>query len=73
MYLEHVNLTVADLEKSITFYQAAFGYSVRWKGETSGGAPAAHVGDEKTYLALFQASKSSKPSKAEPDYGGGRH
>jgi catechol 2,3-dioxygenase-like lactoylglutathione lyase family enzyme len=55
MFLEHVNLTVSDLKRSVAFYRELFGFQVRWEGTTADGQPAAHVGDERTYLALFQA------------------
>lgn len=55
MFLEHVNLTVASLERSIRFYQAVLRFDVRWKGHTKDGRPAAHVGDDRCYLALFEA------------------
>ena len=56
MFIEHVNLTVSDLPRSIGFYRDLFGFEVRWQGTTSTGAEAAHVGDERSYVALFQAS-----------------
>lgn len=55
MFLEHINLTVSDLDRSIDFYTHLLGFTVRWRGETSDGKPAAHVGDDRCYLALFQA------------------
>lgn len=66
MYLEHVNVSVANLERSITFYCELFDFSVRWRGLTSDGQPAAHVGNERYYLALFQADKQED---AKNDYG----
>ena len=57
MHLEHVNLTVSDLDRSIDFYSALFGFRIRWRGRTSGGSPAAHVGDDRQYIALFEASR----------------
>ena len=59
MYLEHANLTVRDLDRSIEFYCSLLGGSVRWRGQNSAGLPAAHVGTERHYLALFQASEST--------------
>ena len=44
MQLEHVNLTVANLGRSVEFYQRLLGFGVRWEGETIDGMPAAHVG-----------------------------
>lgn len=65
MFLEHVNLSVSDLERSIAFYNELFGFEVRWRGFTSDGQPAAHVGDQRCYLALFQASA---PGHLQHDY-----
>lgn len=65
MFIEHVNLTVTDIESSIEFYRSLFGWQVRWKGRTTGGRPAVHVGDERCYVALFEAAG---PGKAPSDY-----
>ncbi|MDX1383432.1 MAG: VOC family protein [Thermoanaerobaculia bacterium] len=54
MHLEHVNLTVADLDRSVDFYTRLLGFRVRWSGTTTEGKPAAHVGDDSSYLALFE-------------------
>ena len=68
MRLEHVNMTVADLDRSVTFYCDLLDLHVRWKGEIAPGRLGAHVGDDDHYLALFQAgSGSARPS---PDYTG---
>jgi catechol 2,3-dioxygenase-like lactoylglutathione lyase family enzyme len=56
MRLEHVNLTVTDLDRSIAFYCDLLGLEVRWKGPIDGERLGAHVGDEQSYLALFQAA-----------------
>lgn len=66
MFLEHVNMTVTDLERSVAFYENALGLRVRWRGHTADGSPAAHVGDDKSYLALFESGP--KGSRGEPDY-----
>lgn len=66
MYLEHVNLTVADVDRSAAFYQALLGVGVRWRGEIKSGLQGAHVGDERFYLALFQAERAGQPDR---DYG----
>ncbi|ETW91958.1 MAG: hypothetical protein ETSY2_55180, partial [Candidatus Entotheonella gemina] len=58
MYLEHVNLTVSDLDRSKSFYCDVFDFRVRWEGKaTANGQPvrAAHVGDARCYVALFEA------------------
>ena len=61
MFLEHINMTVANLDRSIDFYSRLFGWKVRWRGETSDGKLAAHVGDDRSYLALFEARDHTPP------------
>lgn len=65
MHLEHVNLTVADLDRSVDFYTRLFDLKVRWLGTTRDGTPAAHVGDDRAYLALFEG----RGSLPDQDYG----
>lgn len=68
MFLEHVNLTVRDLEHSIAYYRELLGLSLRWRGTATsdeGVVRAAHVGDERCYLALFEAGR---PGAVSPDY-----
>ncbi len=65
MILEHVNMTVSDVERSAKFYGDLLGLEIRWRGETANGWPAIHVGDQRSYLALFQ---SPSPTPADEDY-----
>ena len=63
MFLEHVNLTTSDLERSIAFYTALFGWTVRWRGEATGEestVPAAHVGDDRCYVAIFESENAGR-------------
>lgn len=62
MFLEHVNLTVSDLDRSVDFYGHLFGFEVRWRGSTSDGKPAAHVGNGQHYLALFEGRSQTRAS-----------
>lgn len=62
MYLEHVNLTVADVERATAFYESLLGMHVRWEGKLENGRRAVHVGDERCYLALFEAQRPGRPS-----------
>lgn len=66
MNLEHVNMTVSDLDRSIAFYCDLLDLHVRWKGLIDEERLGAHVGDEHGYLALFQAAVSGR---ADQDYG----
>ena len=65
MILEHINLSVSDLERSICFYRDLFDFGVRWRGTTTEGAPAAHVGNESVYLALFEAREKGARSLSD--------
>lgn len=65
MHLEHVNLTVSDLDRSIAFYGDLLDLSVRWKGPIDEERLGAHVGDDHSYLALFQAAS---PGTVDRDY-----
>lgn len=63
MYLEHANLTVTDIERSISFYRDLFKFEVRWRGTDSAGRAAAHVGDNQCYLAFFETASSGSAVK----------
>ena len=65
MILEHVNLTVSDLQRSIDFYCELFGFRVRWRADAAAEKQEAHVGNDDIYLAFFQAPQ---PGTAEVDY-----
>ena len=67
MRLEHVNLTVSNLDRSIDFYCRLLGLRVRWRGTLSSGLAGAHVGDDDMYIALFQARE---PGAVGSDYDG---
>lgn len=61
MHLEHVNVTVADVERSAAFYADLLDLHIRWKGESADGKPVIHVGDSRSYLALFEARTEGRP------------
>lgn len=66
MFLEHVNMSVADLDHTIDFYRQLLGLEVRWRGTTPSGLEAAHIGDERNYLAVFQVGEKERK---KADYG----
>ncbi len=59
MRLEHVNLSVNDIEKSRDFYCNILGLHVRWEGERSdvnGSRKIYHIGNDDCYIAIFEAA-----------------
>jgi glyoxylase I family protein len=51
--IEHVSLTVTDIERSAAFFEKLLGWRRRWRGEAMNGGETIHVGEEDTYLALY--------------------
>jgi catechol 2,3-dioxygenase-like lactoylglutathione lyase family enzyme len=72
MHLEHVNLTVTDLDRSVAFYSDLLDLQLRWKGEIGGGLQGAHIGDDRSYLALFEADEAG-PVRRDYDHPGFNH
>ena len=60
--MEHVHLSVRDVDRSIAFYQRAFGFEVRHDGTGPYGRTV-HVGTDRFYLALTEGG--------DPDAGTG--
>lgn len=50
--IEHVNITVSDLERSAALLHDLFGWRVRWQGPSLNGR-SIHVGDDDNYLAVY--------------------
>ena len=67
MFLEHVNLTVSDLDRALNFYGTLLGLEVRWSGLSSDGRRAAHLGDDRHYLAFFESAPDAR-SRVTTDY-----
>ena len=69
MYLEHVNMTVRDLEESIAFYCELLDGTVSWRGTALNmqqTVPAAHVRLERGYISMFEREVGDR---APYDYG----
>ena len=50
--IEHVNLTVSDIERSSALFERLLGWRQRWRGPALNGGETIHVGDADNYLAL---------------------
>ena len=72
IYLEHANITVSDLNKSIAFFTTAVPhFKVRGGGE--GNRKWIHLGDDITYLALNEAKSTDKDLPQDYDTKGINH
>ncbi|MEY4238675.1 MAG: hypothetical protein RL339_1276 [Pseudomonadota bacterium] len=52
-FLEHVNITVSDPERSSVLLQQLCGWHERWRGPSQLGGWTIHVGSERDYLAIY--------------------
>ncbi len=52
-FIEHVNVTVSDPDRTARMLQALLGWRVRWKGPAMAGGRTIHVGTDACYLALY--------------------
>lgn len=65
--IEHVNLTVSDIERSAALFERLLGWRQRWRGPAMSGGETIHVGEEQTYLALYSDGKDhSGQRKGQP-------
>jgi catechol 2,3-dioxygenase-like lactoylglutathione lyase family enzyme len=60
-FIEHVNITVRDPDRSADLMAGLFGWHVRWKGPALSGGTTVHVGDERFYLALYTHDGAATP------------
>lgn len=54
-YLEHVNVTVSDPDRTAALLEHLFDWRVRWSGPSLGDGRTVHVGTDDHYLALYAA------------------
>ena len=52
-YLEHVNFTVPDPDRTADWLCALLGWQIRWRGEAIHGGHTVHVGSPDSYLAIY--------------------
>ncbi|MDP5278042.1 VOC family protein [Sphingomonas sp. DG1-23] len=52
-YIEHVNLTVRSPERTAQLLADLFDWHIRWEGPARDNGRTIHVGDERTYLAVY--------------------
>ena len=59
--LEHVNVTVSDIDKTAAMLETLFGWRIRWCGAAINGGETAHVGRKDEYVAIFQPQSQVAP------------
>jgi len=64
--LEHLNLTVPDIQLTAQLLCSLFDWHVRWQGDSIYNGYSMHVGDASSYLALY--TPQSAPDEAVDSY-----
>lgn len=59
-FIEHVNVTVSDPDKTARMLSDLFGWHVRWSGKAQDGGYTVHVGNEDHYLAVYRTAAGGK-------------
>ena len=60
-WLEHVNLTVSDPDRSSQLLQDLCGWHERWRGPSQLGGRTIHVGSVRDYIALYTHAETAGP------------
>lgn len=59
--LEHVNVTVSNLQATADWMDYVFGWKLRWQGASIHNGKTAHVGGDDSYIALYQPANDPTP------------
>lgn len=67
-FIEHVNLTVSDPDRTAGILSAIFGWHERWRGPARDGGRTIHLGSDTAYVALYAGPGSERVRypKGEP-------
>ncbi len=57
--LEHVNVTVSDPQATAAWLCDVFGWHIRWEGEAINGGYTIHVGEQDSYVAIYNPAKAT--------------
>lgn len=57
-YIEHVNLTVRSPERTAKLLADLFDWHIRWEGPALNNGRTIHVGDDRTYLAVYAPAEA---------------
>jgi predicted enzyme related to lactoylglutathione lyase len=62
-FIEHINLTVRDPERSAQLLSDLFGWHIRWEGPSLMGGRTIHCGDDRFYIALYTHDGAATPDE----------
>lgn len=62
--IEHVNISVADPERTSDLMAALFDWHVRWSGPSQNGGHTIHVGSDDHYVALHSGGNATLLAEA---------
>lgn len=54
-FIEHVNVTVSNPDRTADFLKRVFDWHIRWRGQAAKGGHTIHVGNEQFCLAVYAA------------------
>jgi glyoxylase I family protein len=57
-FIEHVNLTVGDPDRTASMLATLFGWKERWRGPSQLGGRTIHVGTDSHYVAVYTPEDS---------------
>lgn len=57
-FLEHVNVTVSNPDKTAKLLCEFFDWNIRWQGDSIDGGKTIHVGGENSYVAVYHNPKA---------------
>ncbi|MEZ5937813.1 MAG: VOC family protein [Hyphomonadaceae bacterium] len=63
-FIEHVNITVSDVDRAARMLDQLFGWKVRWNGEGRDNGHTVHVGSDTHYIALYSDSWGPAAARA---------
>ncbi len=69
--LEHVNITVSDVQATAAWLHDVFGWKTRWHGDAINGGETHHVGNDSTYIAVYSPPKTTAQNVVSYDINGG--
>ena len=69
--LEHINITVSDIDRTSDMLERIFGWHVRWKGPSKANGTTAHVGTDSAYIALYSPGETDQPEQVSYNTQGG--